>query len=589
MTDENTTKTDTMSGIKPPVGYIPSTHPLLPPSQGMHFFQVDLLVGGPASSNHQRLLPFRQVPSAFGNTTVDTDYYAVTEGLQFSIRVQLARPVEAGSLYGARVYVDSSSVGRDKVYTQWSESGDAEDEGDEDVDDDKSHKTRASVASGAASVASSMIKEEDDKETVDFSKADHYFWMPQGTTEHVIKGFYKSPTTSHNFVFAEDFFSSSCSVSTKRSHSGAPKRSAHDTAVAALDAAQGSRPKYLGQIRIVFCRVENVKHRTRAEMNRLLKENLAPQHVSSWVDDNDDEDASDEKKIQLLTKPGKSILDGCPLEPKVAILSKDILYERRIIYNSHSGYLGQSGGLSSSVSSILPTDKVHFYMAMPLQVLLDRQVRSQAIMTFHRSLCTARVDHSQWKKIGMGGAVVPSPGASVSSVSAASGGFGDNHMRRRHRGKREKVSKPRAGANDFVRVEDLVHYISSALSPAASFMVCTGKEKIRRVYSEDSSKQKRKLVALEKNYGERHVQRLVRSAPQEGDSLQQLQQQDFADKEMGLVAFFQSRPGTYELVRVRNEETLDFNESPPPGPKNYHVRLAVVDLLSSDEEDSDEE
>lgn len=119
----------------------------------------------------------------------------------------------------------------------------------------------------------------------------------------------------------------------------------------------------------------------------------------------------------------------------------------------------------------------------------------------------------------------------------------------------------RPNTNDFVRVEDLVHFLCQNLSPAASYSICTGCRK-------------------QGEYGEVTVQRILVQPKNNARLAQEIsgkQLVDYADKERGLVDFFKSEPGVYDLELV--------GVTPDKLPKeNYQVRLAVVDLLDSDDE-----
>lgn len=437
--------------IKPEVGHIPLSQPLLPPTAGKNFFKVELLVGQEGRDDHQLLLPFLQEHKL---STVGIDRYVATPGLTFSIRVTLERPSTRGTMYGARVYVDSTFVDNEQVFTRWSDDENCEDSEDSDVDT---------------------------------SKADHYFWIPEGESVHVIEGFYKSPAESQRFVFSEP--------SRKRKHRGEK-----------INCATGgnSDVNKVGVIRIVFCKVADIHNLTREEMNQL---NKLPQQAS--IDERLD------AKIKLGAKPGRTFQDGCAFDSSELVLSNNIMYERRIVYNAFEGYCGRLDKY---------THQDEFYKGMPLNVLLSHGVRSKAILAFHRTVSTRRVHLWQQESI-----------QKIGQVDTSAPGN-------------------EAYTNDFVRVEDIVHFICQSLSPAASFIVCTGKEKVH---------------GSVRNYGEKHVQNQGACTAEK--------KMDFQKKEAGLVDFFQSQPGTFELEFDGIDQTM-FNE------RNYKVRLVVLELSSDDED-----
>lgn len=423
--------------VKPRIGPIPASVPLLPPSEGKNFFKVELLVG----DDRQLMRPFHQENHSDGPLSID--YYVATSGLHFSVRVKFSRPTKEGALYGARVYVDSGSASYDDVYKTWSETP-------------------------------------NDDSTVDTSDADHYFWMDPGDTEHIINGFYKSPTESQRFEFAEP--------SRKRS------REYENEGVELCDDLDT-----IGSIRIVFCKVDTLKP------NRHRRNKCIPQQAS--IDSNLD------RKIKISTKPGRIVKDGTTNVSREAVLSNEIVYERRLVYNSFEGFTARRMFYKH-------IQKVDFYKGMPLAALMDKAVRRTAVVTFFRNVSTARFDltSSELAKQASEGV----------SITTADGG---------------------GSMIDFMRVEDIVHYLCESLSPAASYIVCTGRMKPG-------------------NYGEVAVQSTG------GSNAEKFQ--DYCEKERGLVNFFMSEPGNFELE-------LD-GVDPKKRPKeNYKVKFAVL-LLDSDEQ-----
>jgi hypothetical protein len=328
-----------------------------------------------------------------------------------------------------------------------------------------------------------------DDENVDSAAADHYFWINPGVTEYIVEGFYKSNNESQRFEFAE------------------PARK--KARVVPEDVDFRDMLETVGIIRIVFCRVEEFK----SKFPHFTSQVASPQQVS--VDDRV------EHKIKMSAKPGKVIKDGRRVGDRYAVLSNEIVYERRIVYNSFEGF-------SALATFNKHTHQVEFYKSMPLEALLNKTVRLQGIMAFYRKVNGARVDLTNSERIQQ--AALP---------TAANG-----------------------SANDFVRVEDMVHLICENLSPAGSFIMCTGRAS-KCNYMSTGRAEKR-------NYGEVTVQRTNATVGE--------RKQDFVAKEKGIVDFFKSEPGAFELEL----HSVDPNRRPS---ENYQVRFAVVDLLSSDDDE----
>ena len=430
--------------VKPQVGPIPRTQPLPNVSWGKNFFKVELLVGengtGSSSNDHQLMLPFQQ--THVKDAPLSLDYYVATPGLSFSIRCRLARPSREGALYGARVYIDSGLAGKDNVYRHWSNHWHSEWAGGGDDDE------------------------------VDRSTADHYFWMNPGQQEHIIEGFYRSYNESNKFVFAEP--------SRKRTVDGDP----------AIDFF--SELDTVGVIRIMFCQVDSFQESFNSRHNKVFR----PSQVV--VDRNID------KKIQMSVKPGRVVNDGGQIAEQEAVLSKEIVYERRLIYNTFGGFSARQVTAQYSSRSV-------FYRGMPLKALLTENVRFQGIMAFFREVSSERMNLSTEQRL-----------IDISTSSEQAG-----HCDTQSEDQRTVAETTQASTNDFVRVEDLVHHISKSLSPAGSYILCTGK---------NHRGGKRNAVL---DYGEKYVQR-------QGAELD-LKLQDFAHKERGLVAFFMNQPGVYDL------------------------------------------
>jgi len=274
-----------MSDIKPQVGPIPDAVQLPPVSLGKNFFKVELVVGednGPGarfSSRYELMKPFHQ--KTIDGDLLSIDYYVATPGLSFAIRCKLSRPVTVGSLYGARVYIDSGDFrDTDKAFKKWGDPSDSS---------SKSDNT-----------------DTDTNEDIDFSQADHYFWLSPGQQEHTIHGFYRSEGESERFVFAEP-------PPRKRSVDG-------DSVVNFVHELNK-----IGTIRVMFCCVDSKASKTIRNKNNGVV--VKPQQAT--IDDRCDE------KIKMSAKPGSIVKDGCSPSKFVEILEQDILYERRSVDIQH--------------------------------------------------------------------------------------------------------------------------------------------------------------------------------------------------------------------------------------------------------------
>jgi hypothetical protein len=326
--------------------------------------------------------------------------------------------------------------------------------------------------------------DEGDKVIREKAEFDHFFWIGAGETEYTIEGFFKSSSQSHQFVFGEP----------------ARKRARADINVVSEVLHS------VGKIRIAFSHVEGFTEGSSQSV-------AAPQgkSMSTLLD----------QKVVLVSQPGKVVVDRVARGHRLAILSNEVIFEKRLIYNSFEGYKRTDGQLLNS-----HLYNVDFYKGMPLSLLLYTNVRKMGIMTFLRNVTNSRFHNFCMKKLDQ---------VSTSAIQVA------------------VVAPSDTTTNTYVRVEDVVHFICDSLSSAASFILCTGKEKTG-------------------NYGEEIVQR-------QGCSPEVL---DYSLKERGLVSFFQAEPGFYDLELVDIDVSRDSHELPN---KNYKVRLCVVDLLEDSDDD----
>jgi hypothetical protein len=329
---------------------------------------------------------------------------------------------------------------------------------------------------------------------VDLSEADHYFMMNPGQQEYIINGFYVSPSESQRFVFAEP-----------------PRINSIDGDPEVDFEEEINR---VGTIRIMFCCVDSKP----SEKIRNIDYHRKPQQATT--------NKSYDEKIKMSTKPGNIIQDGCSSSKRKDILDRDILYERRLIYNTYGGFSARRTTNQYSNSGV-------FYKGMPLKCFLEQhEVRFQGVITFFREVAALRIGQASDIRIDL------TTEQRIDDTQAAR-------------------NAPQVLTNDWVCVEDIVHHVSKSLSPAASYILCTGMQHHAKNDVND--------------YGEKYVQKQGASEDE--------QFQDFAEKESGLVQFFKNNPGVYNLELYRNNQAMYRNT------KSYRVKLAVVDLLESGDEE----
>mmetsp|Transcript_53985 Transcript_53985/g.80495 ORF Transcript_53985/g.80495 Transcript_53985/m.80495 type:complete len:267 (+) Transcript_53985:508-1308(+) len=263
-------------------------------------------------------------------------------------------------------------------------------------------------------------------------------------------------------------------------------------------------------IRVMFCSVEKIV--TTNLSNHRRKKSADPEAA--------DIHPNLDHKIKIVTKPASVVRDGQDPGTKKAILKKHIIFERRLKYNAYEGYerKGNVGTITSSPD---------YFKGMTLNVLQQLNVRKQAINTFLRSVKNERFDLTQKNIIDIVEEGVNNP--------------------------RDVAGTSQDTTNDFVRVEDLVHFICKSLSPAGSYIICVGRSK------------------EPDNYGEKIIQDL--------DAKKNKRFLDYATKEKGLVNYFKSDPEDYDL----EQDGIDPKRNPK---ENFKVRFRVFDL-SSDSDSSD--
>mmetsp|Transcript_24405 Transcript_24405/g.27313 ORF Transcript_24405/g.27313 Transcript_24405/m.27313 type:complete len:202 (+) Transcript_24405:361-966(+) len=197
----------------------------------------------------------------------------------------------------------------------------------------------------------------------------------------------------------------------------------------------------------------------------------------------------------------------------------------RLIYNTYEGFTARR-------LTTMYSNRVEFYKGMPLKCLFDKKVRFQGIMVFFRKVAELRTDQATTLRIDL---TTEQRIDTEASMAAA----------------------PQVMTNDWVCVEDLVRYVSKSLSPAGSYLVCTGKH-----YRASNNI---------RDYGEKYVQK-------QGTS-QENKLRNFSEKEDGLVDFFKKNPGVYDLEPFRINQRIYTNEN------SYKVKLSVIEILNSSDEE----
>ena len=287
---------------------------------------------------------------------------------------------------------------------------------------------------------------------------DHFFWLRNDQVNYEISGFYGSGESEYQFVFGD-----------------------LESTNIELDKLGGKEKmevsKQLGTIRIQWSIVDHMKPR----------DDIGYQYQAPKQAAGDSGGLMDRKGVHLSTRPGKRLKTGAQTKD-VAVLKKEIIYENLIHFNDFYGY--QTSEKHNSRAS----DGPGRLRALPLSEFIhpeygiaDKKKRKKYIEKFLR-----------WHQGGRYQAV--SSSSSSSSNNSSSSG---------------------RDPNAFVETESLAWFITDTLSPATSYILCTGKAK-------------------DGNFGEKLVQNIKCSDLQ--------RKAYFDDKENGLVEFFQSNPSGYELA-----------------------------------------
>jgi len=455
------------------------------------YFKVDLLLG--PQGNRRRMLPFRQVQLEEGGLSVDS--YVAPEGEPFAIRVKLARPRSNGSIYGGRVFIDTPC-----------------DCDHHEGADEHDHVCDSRAKNSAVSKQLNAL-------------ADHFFWIGPGETEYVIEGFYASRQTSRQFVFAPP-----------------PRNLKLDVGVEDDPPAKTARLmkvwRSIGGIRIAFSLIDHWKKREKPSSHAKPKQAAI------------DRDAHVDRKGKCLSAaPGIRIEDQLKPTEREAVLMEEILFEKRIQYNTFGGYKA-AHDMQRHVHS------VGLYKALPLDVLRQTDVRRQCINVYMNKVPKDQMEDDFNNSL-------EESFNKTRSLNPTEAGESSQEGDRAAAAAAAAANEPDfsvANPSKWVRVPDLCRAISNDLSPAGSYIICTGKDKEG---DDDEGGEPR-------NYGEEVVQNM--------ESTDEEKMADFEHKQKRLAMYFNSQPQDFDCRHYTDEAS---------GRKYFEVQRAVVDLTLSDDSDVD--
>mmetsp|Transcript_16470 Transcript_16470/g.47300 ORF Transcript_16470/g.47300 Transcript_16470/m.47300 type:complete len:347 (-) Transcript_16470:386-1426(-) len=337
---------------------------------------------------------------------------------------------------------------------------------------------------------------------------DHFFWFGPDETEYTIEGFYQNQTKSKQFVFAKPVQERGVAASFIDDREMQKERLPNTS-------------KSIGSIRIVFSLVD--RWRKQPKHNSTCCPKQAVINAEAHIDC---------KGKELSVRPGDTIDDGTPTTERQAILSNDIVFEKRIIFNTFCGY-------RANKKTMRETNQIIFYQALPLSVLMQGDVRKQCIHMYLVQIPSqqmrAQLENNITEALHRNHAAGQSSSEGTTPAAVAS-----------------------VKADEWVRVLDLVRAISRDLSPAGSHLICTGKHHVDQ-------------DAIE-NYGEMVVQNT--------EATEEERAVDVVHKEKCLASYFTSSPHTYDIRDYKDEE----------GGIRFEVRLPVVNVAGdSDDDDNNDD
>jgi len=312
-------------------------------------------------------------------------------------------------------------------------------------------------------------------EDVDSAKMDHFFWLGPGETTYTIKGFYNDAATSWPFVFGSAARALGGSGAKANAAGERPEKRPRSSDMTSASASA----KAVGCIRVQFAPV--LKWTKPRKMPAVARRASLPSDAA---------EIADTKGSHVVAKAAKTAADDeLPAAAREAVLSPKILHECRVYYNDFAGYRKQS---TVGRAMLDPAT----FQGLPFSALRAPDVRRRCIETFLRCLQREGADAASTRRIWSW-----SRGA-VEVEDAA--------------------PCEQNGKIEVARVADFVH---ANLSPAASRIICAGKD------------------AEDDNYGEQLYQRFQ-------GLTDEARVRDLAANKKALLQYFQSKPDLYQCEVV---------------------------------------
>ena len=343
---------------------------------------------------------------------------------------------------------------------------------------------------------------------------DHFFWIGPGETEYMIEGFYKNQATSQQFVFAKPTQDLDLAEGFEQND----------------DRLQNERMmnifRSIGGIRISFSLLKKWKKR-------------APNHSFNPKQAAIDTEAFVERKgKELSAQPGEIVEDRVPETDREAVLSDTIVFEKRIDYNTFCGY-------KASQTMVKYTNTIGLYKGLPVDILKQEDVRKQCVNMYMTQVPLDRMRNKFLDNLEETFKQTHSSAGQSSSEGAASRSAADDND------EPNAYSKP----DKWVPVQAIVRAICRDLSPAGSYLICTGE------YHVDEKTGIR-------NYGETVVQNTEASNEEK--------YVDMEYKTSKLADYFTKDPHIYDSrdSGVNADGTI-----------RYEVCAAVVDLTGNSDDE----
>ena len=230
-----------------------------------------------------------------------------------------------------------------------------------------------------------------------------------------------------------------------------------------------------------------------------------------------------------MAKPGDTVIDNVLETEREAVLSDEIVFEKRIDYNTLCGY-------KASQETRKYFNDTKLYKGLPIVALKQEDVRRQCIDMYLTQISSKLSDDNFFENLKNTAGQSSSEGAApaVAAASIQSSGKPDKWWR--------------------VQVTDIVDAICEDLSPAGSYLICTGQ------YHVDGTTGIR-------NYGETVLQNFEATSEEK--------RADYEAKVEGLKRFFAKNPHAYD--------SQDYGFDEETGRTRFEVCKTVVDLTDSDD------